>query len=67
MTTYSALSPESVALNRIADALYSQAKVQRKQVAISERMLEMQAANLAVTRQLESAMTHKIENATDTS
>ncbi len=55
-------SPEvAPALNRIADALFAQAKVSKRQVAVSEKMLEMQEANLAVTRQLESAMTHKIE------
>ncbi len=51
----------SIALNRIADALFTQAKSQKRQVAVSERMLVLQEANLAVTRQLESALTHKAE------
>ena len=54
-------TPESTALNRIADALFTQAKIQKRQAAVSEKMLAMQEANLAVTRQLESALTHKAE------
>lgn len=51
------------ALNRVADALFQQAKANRahvkaqeRQVAISEQMLEMQMANLAVTKHLESEL-----------
>ena len=54
-------TPESLALNRIADALFAQVKVQKRQTAISTELLELQKANLAVTRQLESALTHKVE------
>ncbi len=53
--------PVAVALNRIADALFTQAKSQKRQVAVSEKVLVLQEANLAVTRQLESALTHKAE------
>jgi len=48
------------ALNRVADALFQQAKALKttakaaeRSVAVSEALLEMQAANLAVTRKLE--------------
>jgi len=52
-------TPESTALNRVADALFTQAKIQKRQANVSEKMLAMQEANLAVTRQLESALTHQ--------
>jgi len=52
------------ALNRIADALFQQAKttgrqvkLMERQVEVAERMEEMQKANLAVTKQLEAALT----------
>ena len=58
------VSPESAALNRIADALFQQAKVYGRQLKVSERQaaiqeqfLELQQANLAVTKQLEAALT----------
>ena len=44
------------ALNRIADASFTQAKVSRQQLKVAERMCEMQEANLATTRALESAL-----------
>ena len=51
------------ALNRIADALFQQAKVSGRQLRVSERQaaiqeqfLELQQANLAVTKQLEAAL-----------
>ena len=62
------VSPESAALNRIADALFQQAKVSVRQLRVSERqaaiqeqMLELQQANLAVTKQLEAALTRQVE------
>ena len=55
------------ALNRIADALFQQAKATRqqikvneRQVAIAESMLEMQQANLAVTKHLEAELASRI-------
>ena len=64
------MSTESDALNRIADALFTQAKVQRLQVRVAERqckvaesMAEMQKANLATTKALESALTGKVHPA----
>ena len=54
---------ETCALNRIADALFAQAKAMRNQtdlqtraVAVSEAMLEMQKINLAVSRALEQKL-----------
>lgn len=51
------------ALNRVADALFQQAKAQREQVkvqkdqlAVAEELKEMQKANLAVTKYLESEL-----------
>ena len=51
------------ALNRIADALFAQAKAQREGVKVSERqaavqeeMCDLQKANLAVTMQLEQQL-----------
>ena len=51
------------AMNRIADALFQQAKaVQRqakaaeKSVLLSERLLALQEANLAVTKHLEATL-----------
>jgi hypothetical protein len=51
------------ALNRIADALFQQAKAYRaqvkvaeKQLAVAEAMKEMQEANLAVTKHLEAEL-----------
>lgn len=49
-------------MNRIADALFTQAKVSKRQAAVSEEMLEMQRANLAVTKQLEAALSKRAEN-----
>ncbi len=57
------------ALNRVADALFAQAKsharqvkVAERQVALQESLLQMQAANLAVTRRLEQALAEKTEH-----
>jgi hypothetical protein len=51
------------ALNRIADALFQQAKAYRAQVKVAEKQLlvaeamkEMQEANLAVTKHLEAEL-----------
>jgi len=51
------------ALNRVADALFQQAKAYRAQVKVAERQLavaeemrDMQRANLAVTKHLESEL-----------
>ena len=56
-------NPVADALNRVADALFQQAKalretakVAQRQVAIAEEMKEMQKANLAVTKHLESEL-----------
>lgn len=51
----------SEALNRIADAIFAQVKVQKRAVAVSEDMLEMQKVNLAVTKALEESLTRKTE------
>ena len=57
------MSAEVEALNRIADALFQQAKALRsntkvfeRQATCSEKMLEMQKANLAVTKLLEAKL-----------
>ncbi len=57
------MSVESDALNRIADALFQQAKATAKQnklmerqIECTERMEEMQKANLAVTKHLEATL-----------
>ena len=47
------------AVNRIADALFQQAKAGRAQVKVSEQMLDAQKANLAVTKALEEQLTAK--------
>lgn len=51
------------ALNRIADAEFQRASIEKKQLRVSEESLELQkglfelqAVNLAVTRQLEGAL-----------
>ena len=51
------------AINRVADALFAQAKEQRRQttlqeraVTVSEAMLVMQRANLAVSQALEQKL-----------
>lgn len=56
-------SPESGALNRIADALFQLAKQQQRQnklierqVTVSESLLEMQQTNLRVTQHLEAEL-----------
>ena len=56
-------NPVAEALNRIADALFQQAKahraqvkLQERQVAIAEEMRDMQKANLAVTKYLEAEL-----------
>lgn len=61
------------ALNRVADALFQQAKsharqvkVSERQVAIQESLLDMQQANLAVTRQLEAKLAAQVQLETDT-
>ena len=53
----------AAALNRVADALFQQAKAYRAhvkvaeaQLAVAEDMREMQKANLAVTKHLESEL-----------
>ncbi len=60
------IHPVASALNRVADALFVQAKsharqvkVAERQVALQERLMEMQAANLAVTRRLEEVLAQK--------
>ena len=52
------------AVNRVADALFAQVKVYGRQLRVSERQaatqeqfLELQKTNLAVTKQLEAALT----------
>lgn len=50
------------ALNRIADAIFAQVKVQKRAVAVSEEMLAMQKVNLAVTKALEESLTRTTDN-----
>lgn len=59
----------SDALNRIADALFTQAKSQRKQVEVAERhvqiaeyMLKAQEASMSVTRQLEKRLMGQVSD-----
>ena len=56
-------SDTTIAINRVADALFACAHEQKRQtrlneraVVVSEQMLEMQAANLAVTKLLEAKL-----------
>jgi hypothetical protein len=58
--------PMVVAVNRLADSQFEQAKALRRTakaaergVAVSEQMLEMQSANLAVTALLEARLTEQ--------
>ena len=48
------------ALNRIADASFTQAKVSRQQLKVAERMCEMQETNLATTKALEQALASRM-------
>lgn len=57
-------SNTSVAINRIADALFTQAKAMSKQVKVAERqcelaevMLQVQMQNLATSKALEQKLT----------
>ncbi len=59
-------TPTSIALNRIADALFAQSKALSRQVKVAERsldiaqvMLELQQQNLATSRALERSLTGK--------
>jgi hypothetical protein len=52
-----AADPVAVALNRVADALFTQAKTQRLQLKVAERMCALQEQNLATTKALEEALT----------
>ena len=56
------------AVNRVADALFAQVKVYGRQLrvaesqlAIQEQFLDLQVANLSVTKQLEAALTRQVE------
>jgi hypothetical protein len=56
-------SETAQAINRLADAEFQRASIEKKQLRVAEQaleiqraLLEMQAVNLAVTRQLESAL-----------
>lgn len=58
----------ALAINRVADALFQQAKVQgrqlklqERQVAVQEELLELQAVNLSVTRQLEAKLAAQVQ------
>lgn len=59
MSAYGRQSAEAAALNRVADALFTQAKTQRLQLKVAQEMCDMQKANLATTRALESALIGK--------
>jgi hypothetical protein len=48
---------QTAALNRIADALFTQAKVSRLSLRVAQDMCAMQKANLATTKALEAALT----------
>jgi len=48
------------ALNRIADASFTQAKVSRQQLKVAERMCDMQESNLATTKALEATLTRNL-------
>ena len=58
------VTPTSLALNRIADALFAQSKAMSRQVKVAEKqveiatvMLKLQQQNLATSKALEESLT----------
>jgi hypothetical protein len=49
----------AAALNRIADALFRQAAIAEKSYKLHKELVEVQTANLAVTKQLEAELMSK--------